>query len=223
MFVLLARKLDCVVDAASASQEGRDVSLGEKHFAGLQRRGWCRALALLPCLSRARSVRLQSFRDSSLRSLAVERLQQVARELCPKALRPLSRAVCGLQVAMVPCSFCEEHLGEQIELFPRCLRALRRPGRKGGGLLLGTGPLWGARRSFAVRLERLSKGERLDIGVTAQAPFKHFEATRRRPQVTYAEAGGAHFELFSVLFGGFLRFLRRFRSVSWCLRMSRTC
>ncbi|CAK9062587.1 unnamed protein product [Durusdinium trenchii] len=163
--------------------EGHDVSFQEKHFNGLNRRGWCRALALLPCLVRARSLRLSSFRDSNLQLFAASTLQRASREFCS-------------QVVVLPYSFCKEHCGEHIDLpSPRHLGAQRRTDarKKGGGLLLGTGPLqWDEEnsRSFAVRLEVLSPGERLDIGVTAQAPFAHFasEATgRRRPQVAFAE------------------------------------
>ncbi|CAK9062588.1 unnamed protein product [Durusdinium trenchii] len=158
--------------------EGHDVSFQEKHFNGLNRRGWCRALALLPCLVRARSLRLSSFRDSNLQLFAASTLQRASREFCS-------------QVVVLPYSFCKEHCGEHIDLpSPRHLGAQRRTDarKKGGGLLLGTGPLqWDEEnsRSFV-----LSPGERLDIGVTAQAPFAHFasEATgRRRPQVAFAE------------------------------------
>ncbi|CAL1131394.1 unnamed protein product [Cladocopium goreaui] len=164
--------------------EGHDVTFAESHFVGLTKRGWCTALALMSCLQRARSLRLTSFRNSALRISASSVLEKASAELCP-------------QVMVLPCSFCEEHCGEQIDLpSPRRLRAVRRPGakNKGGGLLLGTGPLPRDAenlRSFAVRLEVLSPGERLDIGVTAQAPCAHFASDAvvglRRPQVTFAE------------------------------------
>ncbi|CAK9073065.1 Hypothetical protein SCF082_LOCUS35848 [Durusdinium trenchii] len=152
--------------------EGHDVSFQEKHFNGLNRRGWCRALALLPCLVRARSLRLSSFRDSNLQLFAASTLQRASREFCS-------------QVVVLPYSFCKEHCGEHIDLpSPRHLGAQRRTDarKKGGGLLLGTGPLqWDEEnsRSFAVRLEVLSPGERLDIGVTAQV-------SRRHPQTVFA-------------------------------------
>eukprot|EP00435_Cladocopium_sp_Y103_P052552 s881_g16.t1 len=172
-----------VASRSAVVWEGHDVTFAESHFVGLTKRGWCTALALMSCLQRARSLRLTSFRNSALRISASSVLEKASAELCP-------------QVMVLPCSFCEEHCGEQIDLpSPRRLRAVRRPGaRKGGGLLLGTGPLQRDAenmRSFAVRLEVLSPGERLDIGVTAQAPCAHFASDAvvglRRPQVTFAE------------------------------------
>ncbi|CAE7244084.1 unnamed protein product [Symbiodinium natans] len=169
----------------AATWEGHDVTFHEVHFRDLARTGWCRALSLLPSIDRARSVRLASFSDGAIRRKAATALLEACREACP-------------QVAVLPCSFCEEHHGEKVTLpTPRCLRAERQShGSKGGGLLLGTGPLRrhsNGTRSFAVELEVLSAGERLDIGVTAQAPHDHWGggefalARRARPQVAYAE------------------------------------
>eukprot|EP00439_Symbiodinium_sp_Y106_P065265 s745_g10.t1 len=166
-----------------ACQEGHDITFQEVHFRDLARTGWCRALSLLSSIDRARSVRLASFASGALRRDAATALSEACRDRCP-------------EVVVLPCSFCEAHHGEKIDLpTPRCLRAARQTSeRKGGGLLLGTGPLQhrgDGSRSFAVELQVLSPCERLDIGVTAKAPHEHWGsgnlARRARPQVAFAE------------------------------------
>ncbi|CAE7826541.1 unnamed protein product, partial [Symbiodinium sp. CCMP2592] len=129
------------------------------------------------------SVRLASFASGALRRDAATALSEACRDRCP-------------EVVVLPLSFCEAHHGEKIDLpTPRCLRAVRQPSeRKGGGLLLATGPLQhrgDGSRSFAVELQVLSPCERLDIGVTAKAPHEHWGggnlARWARPQVAFAE------------------------------------
>ncbi|CAE8582050.1 unnamed protein product [Polarella glacialis] len=195
--------------------EGHDVTFHEQHFVGIVgssggsqeasaspsnasptrhgSQGWCKAFSILPSLKRARTVRLASFANTTLRMNALSLLQRAMSELCPEVL-------------LLSCSFCELHTGDQIDLpTPRHLLAVRRSlaspthRRKGGGLLMGNGPLTPAAdgsRGFELRIEALSPGERLDIGVTAQPPHEHFNARGgaslqvgrgQRPQVAFAE------------------------------------
>eukprot|EP00929_Paragymnodinium_shiwhaense_P120007 TRINITY_DN91923_c0_g1_i1.p1 TRINITY_DN91923_c0_g1~~TRINITY_DN91923_c0_g1_i1.p1 ORF type:complete len:433 (-),score=55.86 TRINITY_DN91923_c0_g1_i1:114-1412(-) len=154
----------------SASWRGCDVTFEQAHFRGGRPRGdagWCEPFSLLPAMAEARTIRLAGFSDSELRDQVLQPFQRACRTLCPRA-------------QLIDCSFCEQHCGPQIELpTPRRLTAMRRDATcKGEGLLLGTGALLAeptdGNRSFLVRIESLTPGDRIDIGVTALSPHAHF-------------------------------------------------
>lgn len=159
--------------ARPESWRGRDVTFREPHFPLItcaSRRcgiGWGKALSLLPALVEARTVRLSSFASEVSRSQVLVPLRNACQIVCPRT-------------ALVACSFCEWHAGAQIELpSPRRLTAHRRDfAARGGGLLLGNGPLEPdteqGTRFFTVQIQRMLPEERLDIGVTSLAPHTQF-------------------------------------------------
>lgn len=169
-----------------ACWRGQDVTLAERHLCGLGFQGgpvWGKAFTLLPALREARTVRVAGFADHGLRVQVLPPLRSACRALCPNA-------------AFLPCSFCEHHLGEHVDLpTPRKLSAARKPcHEKGGGLLIGNGPLseaQGGCRFFAVHIEQLLPGERLDIGVTSMSPHEHFadcpSAGRTHRRISFGE------------------------------------
>jgi len=167
------------------------VAFSERHFPEFSEAamcGWSRAFALLPTLSQSRSLRVMCFDSYERREQVVQRLGEKCRVLCPA-------------VPLLVCSFCEHHAGEHVDLpSPRKLTACRRSGERGGGLLLGNGPLQVrqrhlenatpadvASRCFSILLEKLPKGDRVDIGVTSLPPHAHFAAQREgAPQARVA-------------------------------------
>mmetsp|Transcript_8996 Transcript_8996/g.16232 ORF Transcript_8996/g.16232 Transcript_8996/m.16232 type:complete len:440 (+) Transcript_8996:88-1407(+) len=173
--------------------EDAAVAFSEKHFRefseiGATGCGWSRAFALLPSLSRARFLRVKCFDNHERREQVVQRLSDFSRALCPA-------------VPLLACTFCEHHAGEHVELpSPRKLTACRRSGERGGGLLLGNGPLQVIKhnagsedhavvtsRCFSILLEKLPVGDRVDIGVTSLPPHAHFAAQREgAPQARIA-------------------------------------
>lgn len=169
-----------------ASWAGHDITLHERHLQGVTVRGdigWGRAFTLLPALRDARTIRVPSFADTRLRSQILTPLQNVCRTLCREA-------------TLLSCSFCEHHAGENVDLpSPRRLTAARRPScTKGGGILIGSGPLEEAadrRRLFKIHIEDLPPGERLDIGVTSLSPHEQFvdrvSSSRSHRHMAFAE------------------------------------
>lgn len=152
-----------------ACWRGHAITLLERHLSGAAIRGgagWGKAFTILPALREARTIRVAGFVDSAFR----------ARVLVP--LRNACRALGG-EAALLGCTFCEFHAGDRVELpSPRRLTAARHSGRqKGGGILIGNGPLSKAddgSRFFAIAIEELSTGERIDIGVTSSSPQEQF-------------------------------------------------
>jgi len=161
---------------------GHDITLEEGHLRSSTMRGdvgWCQIFRLLPALRAARSLRVASFADILSRERAIPPLRSACRLFCPS-------------IALLDCTFCERHRGEHVELpSPRRVTARRRPSQpKGGGVLVGTGPLPRSpcgTRCFAIRIEELRPGERLDIGVTALPPYEQFKNRAVHRQVAFAE------------------------------------
>eukprot|EP00747_Dinoflagellata_sp_TGD_P100457 gnl/TRDRNA2_/TRDRNA2_168037_c0_seq1.p1 gnl/TRDRNA2_/TRDRNA2_168037_c0~~gnl/TRDRNA2_/TRDRNA2_168037_c0_seq1.p1 ORF type:complete len:421 (-),score=72.14 gnl/TRDRNA2_/TRDRNA2_168037_c0_seq1:85-1347(-) len=164
--------------------QDRDVTLHEHHFQeafGSGKGSWLRPLGLLSTWAAVRTVRIAGFEDCNKRKRVLPTVSVACQTLCPHA-------------KLLTCSFCCHYIGEQVELpSPRKLTARRRLGDrvedKGGGLLLGCGPLCesGVGRYFALRVERLASAERLDIGVTSLPPHVHFKAKLGLRKTVFAE------------------------------------
>eukprot|EP00927_Polykrikos_kofoidii_P077456 TRINITY_DN74398_c0_g1_i1.p1 TRINITY_DN74398_c0_g1~~TRINITY_DN74398_c0_g1_i1.p1 ORF type:complete len:414 (+),score=27.36 TRINITY_DN74398_c0_g1_i1:120-1361(+) len=164
-----------------ACWQGHDVTFREEHLSGVVVNGdvgWGRVFALLSTFRCARSLRVAGFASVSSRAKLLPALRNACRTYCPS-------------VAFVSVSFCEELKGDYVDLpTPRKLRVSREaPLRKGGGIVIGNGPLPHRQdgcRMFEVILERL-QGERLDIGVTSVAPSQQFSGNYARERHSLAE------------------------------------
>lgn len=113
--------------------------------------------------------------------------QRIATDVrkCSRLYR--ERVIPSVQGNGLGCSFCEHHAGDCVELpTPRKLTAVRRApsfSDRGGGLLLGNGPLRvrsDGSRLFGLQILSLTSSERLDIGVTSLPPHTHFAESRVR-------------------------------------------
>lgn len=162
-------RVDCWQDQDVALQERQlqDITV----YAGGA--GWGRPFGMLSTWSAARTVRVGC-------------CEELRRAQLLSALRAARDCICP-EVMLLDCSFCEHHSGENVELpTPRKLTASRRPSSldvRGGGLLLGNGPLperVDGSRLFALRILSLAASERLDIGVTSLPPHTHFAARQGR-------------------------------------------